>query len=109
MFKFLFSLLTCCLSLFLFAQDSVPQNWSNLDVAIDKVAGVSSNRAYEALLDGKTPKSVVIAVIDSGVDIEHEDLEGSIWVNKDEIPDNGIDDDLNGYVDDINGWNFIGW
>jgi cell wall-associated protease len=108
MFKFLFSLLTCCLSLFLFAQDSVPQNWSNLDVAIDKVAGVSSNRAYEALLDGKTPKSVVIAVIDSGVDIEHEDLEGSIWVNKDEIPDNGIDDDLNGYVDDINGWNFIG-
>src|SRR5690606_21014613 len=52
--------------------------------------------------------TVVVAVIDSGIDIEHEDLKDVIWVNKGEIPDNGIDDDKNGYVDDVHGWNFIG-
>ena len=49
-----------------------------------------------------------MAVIDSGIDIDHEDLEGQIWVNTDEVPNNGIDDDANGYIDDINGWNFLG-
>jgi hypothetical protein len=51
---------------------------------------------------------VVVAIIDSGIDVEHEDLDGVLWVNEDEIPGNGQDDDRNGYVDDVHGWNFIG-
>jgi cell wall-associated protease len=86
-----------------------PKNWINLDPQDDGVMGTSSDKAYEELLKGKTPKKrVVVAVIDSGVDIEHEDLQGKIWTNTNEIPGNGIDDDRNGYVDDVHGWNFIG-
>jgi subtilisin family serine protease len=59
-------------------------------------------------LKGKPSKTVIVAVIDSGVDIEHEDLKDVLWVNEDEIPGNNIDDDKNGYVDDVHGWNFIG-
>ncbi|WP_066759378.1 S8 family peptidase [Crocinitomix algicola] len=71
--------------------------------------GMSTDKAYAKLLADKKPaEKVVVAVIDSGVDIEHEDLQGSIWVNKDEIPGNGIDDDNNGYIDDVNGWSFLG-
>jgi len=70
--------------------------------------GISSDAAYEGILNDRASTPVIVAVIDSGVDIEHEDLVGNIWVNVDEIPDNGIDDDKNGYIDDINGWNFIG-
>ncbi len=84
-------------------------NWYNLDPSSDKVIGVSVNRAYNELLVNKTPKKkIIIAVIDAGVDIYHEDLEDKIWINKNEIADNGIDDDHNGYIDDIHGWNFIG-
>ena len=60
------------------------------------------------MLQGRTSTTVVVAVIDNGVDIDHEDLRENIWVNSDEIPDNGIDDDNNGYIDDIHGWNFLG-
>tara|TARA_Y100001935_G_scaffold224416_1_gene200689 strand:- start:98582 stop:100240 length:1659 start_codon:yes stop_codon:yes gene_type:complete len=71
--------------------------------------GTGVERAYNELLKDKTPgKEVVVAIIDSGTDIEHEDLKENIWINEDEIPDNGIDDDNNGYIDDIHGWNFIG-
>jgi subtilisin family serine protease len=70
--------------------------------------GMSTDNAYKKLLKGRKSTTVVVAVIDSGVDIEHEDLKGSIWVNADEIPDNGIDDDKNGYIDDVNGWSFLG-
>jgi subtilisin family serine protease len=70
--------------------------------------GMHTDKAYESLLADKKSTTVVVAVIDSGVDIEHEDLKGKIWVNTDEIPDNGIDDDKNGYIDDVNGWNFLG-
>lgn len=70
--------------------------------------GMSTDKAYDKLLTGKKSEPVVVAVIDSGVDIEHEDLQGKIWVNKDEIPGNGIDDDKNGYIDDVNGWSFLG-
>ena len=51
-------------------------------------------------------RPVIVAVIDTGVDISHPELADSIWVNEDEIPGDGIDNDQNGYVDDINGWNF---
>lgn len=84
-----------------------PKNWFNLDPETDELNGVSTEKAYE-LLKGRTAQTVVVAVIDSGIDIEHEDLKGVIWINKDEIPDNGIDDDQNGYIDDIYGWNFLG-
>ncbi|MFN6943559.1 MAG: S8 family serine peptidase [Cytophagaceae bacterium] len=84
-------------------------NWYNLDLKKDKVPGVSVNRAYEELLkDKKTKKTIIVAVIDSGTDIEHKDLEGRIWINEKEIPDNGIDDDNNGYVDDVYGWGYLG-
>ncbi|MBK3518859.1 S8 family serine peptidase [Carboxylicivirga marina] len=84
-------------------------NWYNKDYSSDNIIGSSIDKTYSDLLSGLTPKkTVVVAVIDGGVDIHHKDLEGKIWINTDEIPDNGIDDDANGYIDDINGWNFIG-
>lgn len=86
-----------------------PENWHHLDEQYDQFRGISSNRAYETILSEQSPKQeVVVAVIDGGIDVDHEDLKGVIWVNQDEIPDNQKDDDKNGYVDDIHGWNFIG-
>ena len=86
-----------------------PENWFHLDPEKTGVAGISTQLAYEELLKGKEPKQeVIVAVIDSGVDIEHEDLDDKLWVNEDEVAGNGIDDDKNGYVDDVHGWNFIG-
>ena len=71
--------------------------------------GTGVKEAYAELLADKTPtENVVVAIIDSGTDMAHEDLFGNIWVNEDEIAGNGVDDDQNGYVDDIYGWNFIG-
>jgi len=70
--------------------------------------GISMRKAYSEFLKDKKTKTVVVAVIDSGIDIEHEDLAENIWVNPGEIPGNGMDDDKNGYVDDVHGWNFIG-
>lgn len=90
------------------AQNSVPNDWWRLDEKKDNYQGVSIEEAYETILKGKRSQTVVVAVIDSGVDAEHEDLKNVMWVNSDEIPENGIDDDKNGYVDDINGWNFLG-
>lgn len=86
-----------------------PEGWHHLDEEQSEFRGISSQMAYETILKEKTPKKkVVVAVIDGGVDSDHEDLEGVMWVNEDEVPDNGEDDDGNGYVDDIHGWNFIG-
>lgn len=84
-------------------------NWYNLDAKDDNVEGASVYKAYNELLKDKKPaKTIIVAVIDSGFDFDHPDLEGRVWINEDEIPDNGIDDDNNGYIDDIHGWNFIG-
>ncbi|TAE86875.1 MAG: peptidase S8 [Bacteroidetes bacterium] len=91
-----------------FAQKQAPQNWFHLDPKQDKYNGVSSDRTYNELLKGKQGKTVIVAVIDGGTEVNHEDLKQVIWVNQKEIPGNGIDDDYNGYTDDINGWNFIG-
>jgi len=77
----------------------------SLDWFHDKI---ESNTTYENALMTKQSQTVVVAVIDSGVDIEHEDLVDNVWINEDEIPNNGIDDDKNGYIDDVNGWNFLG-
>jgi subtilisin family serine protease len=92
----------------LHAQEAPPKNWFNLDPQTDSIGGVSTERTYQNLLKGKKGRTVIVAVLDSGVDYEHEDLREVMWVNADEIPGNGVDDDKNGYVDDIHGWNFIG-
>jgi len=87
----------------------LPSNWYNLDLVADGYFGISTEKAYKELLSNKKPKqNVIVAVIDGGVDINHEDLKDVLWTNKKEIPGNGIDDDGNGYIDDIHGWNFIG-
>jgi subtilisin family serine protease len=93
-----------------FAQETSepPKNWFNLDPVSDKINGISTEKAYNELLQGKESKTVLVAVIDSGIDIDHEDLKDIIWVNEDEIAGNGIDDDNNGFIDDVHGWNFIG-
>ena len=83
------------------------REWIQLDPEDDGIAGVSLNKAYQ-LLEGRPSKTILVAIIDSGFDLDQEDLKGKYWVNEDEIPGNGIDDDRNGYVDDVNGWNFIG-
>lgn len=88
--------------------ESPKENWQNLDLKKDGVFGISTEKAYKELLKGKTSKPVIVAVIDGGVDGNHEDLKQVMWVNSKEIPGNGIDDDKNGYIDDVHGWNFIG-
>ncbi|WP_162415397.1 S8 family peptidase [Cyclobacterium roseum] len=86
-----------------------PENWFLLDPIEDGYLGTGATKAHEKLLKDKSPKrTVVVAVIDSGIDIVHEDLKDKIWTNPGEIPGNGIDDDGNGYIDDVHGWNFIG-
>ncbi len=84
------------------------KRWSHLDLVKDTIPGMSVDKAYAELLQGKTGKKVIVGIVDSGVDIEHEDLKGMIWTNPKEIPGNGIDDDKNGFIDDIHGWNFLG-
>ncbi len=96
------------LNITLFAQGNTSKDWHMLDIATDNIPGVSVNKTYKELLQGRKSKPVVVAVIDSGVDYVHEDLKEVMWMNDDEIPMNGIDDDKNGYVDDLFGWNFIG-
>lgn len=91
-----------------FAQkNKTPDNWQTLNPATDKVYGTGSEEAYKNLKD-KKHKTVIVAVIDSGTEIDHEDLKDVIWTNPGEIADNGIDDDHNGYIDDIHGWSFLG-
>ncbi|HEX8460445.1 MAG TPA: S8 family serine peptidase, partial [Segetibacter sp.] len=90
-----------------FGQTPDFKNWHLMDVQKDSLHGISINKTYE-YLKGKKSTPVIVAVIDSGVDTTHEDLKKILWKNPKEIPGNGIDDDKNGYVDDIYGWNFLG-
>jgi len=86
-----------------------PKDWHHLDEEQTRFRGISSRLAYETILrDRPSEKQIVVAVIDGGIDADHEDLKDNMWINEDEIAGNGIDDDQNGYTDDINGWNFIG-
>lgn len=87
--------------------DTESQNWQHLDLIKDSIPGMSLEKAY-VFLSGKKGKEVVVGVIDSGTDLTHEDLNGNAWINPKEIAGNGIDDDKNGFIDDINGWNFLG-
>ena len=83
------------------------KNWHNLDIEKDSVPGTSVERAYNELLNELKGKKVIVAVIDTGLDIDHRSLSENIWINKDEKL-NGKDDDNNGYIDDIHGWNYLG-
>lgn len=86
---------------------SEKQTWSHADLVTDSLPGMSIDRA-KAFLKDKATTQVVVAINDSGVDLSHEDLKATLWINSKEIPENGIDDDKNGYIDDVHGWNFLG-
>ncbi|MEY2963415.1 MAG: hypothetical protein RL754_676 [Bacteroidota bacterium] len=93
----------------LWSQDhlSDAQQWQHQSAEINNVIGVDSKRAYAELIDVNALKTVVVAVIDGGTDIEHEDLRDVLWINEDEVPGDGVDNDGNGYVDDVYGWSFL--
>ena len=89
--------------------EDTPKNWYQLDQATTGYYGISLDKAYTFVKSKKLKsKQVVVAVIDSGIDTLHEDLKPILWTNSKEIPGNGIDDDHNGYIDDVHGWNFLG-
>ncbi|WP_035337298.1 S8 family serine peptidase [Dokdonia sp. PRO95] len=83
------------------------KQWHHADLTTDSILGISTEKAY-SFLKNKKNSQVIIGVIDSGIDLKHEDLKNKIWVNPNEIVNNNIDDDKNGFIDDINGWNFAG-
>lgn len=84
------------------------KSWGHADLLTDTIPGMSVDKAYTELIADKKGKTVIVAVLDSGIDLEHEDLDGVLWTNPGEKPGNGVDDDGNGYVDDIHGYNFLG-
>ena len=84
------------------------KNWQYKDIIDDTIPGISLDKAYTKLLKDKKGKEIVVAIIDTETDIDHKELKKAIWVNTNEIPNNNIDDDKNGYIDDIHGWNFLG-
>lgn len=89
--------------------ESVPKGWHLKDLQKDGFYGISLNQAYDFLKSkGLKSTPVIVGIVDSGIDTTHEDLKPVLWVNTKEIPGNGIDDDRNGYIDDIYGWNFLG-
>ncbi|NHF60470.1 S8 family serine peptidase [Flavobacteriaceae bacterium TP-CH-4] len=84
------------------------KTWHLKDIGRDTIPGIGLERVYKELLANRKGEEVVVAVLDTKIDVNHEDIKDQLWVNTDEIPGNGIDDDRNGYTDDINGWNFLG-
>ena len=91
------------------SQRPLTQGWHLKDHAKDGYYGISLQQAYELLSARKIPsKEVIVAILDDGIDLTHEDLEAVLWTNSTEVPGNGIDDDHNGYIDDVHGWNFLG-
>ncbi len=108
--RILLVLFFICIHLISFGQAISPsQNWHWKDYTQDNVHGISLFQAYQKLASfSKKPTSIIVAVMDGGVDTNNIEIKPILWVNKKEIVGNGIDDDRNGYVDDIHGWNFLG-
>ncbi len=88
--------------------DAEKKNWGHLDLISDTIPGMSVDKAYREIIGSRKGQKVIVAVLDSGIDLEHEDLDGVLWTNKGERAGNGKDDDNNGYIDDIHGYNFLG-
>jgi subtilisin family serine protease len=88
--------------------DLTSKDWYLKGFAKDTVYGIQAKQAYQELLKGKTASKVIVAVLDVGIDTNHPALKEALWTNKKEISANGIDDDKNGYIDDVHGWNFLG-
>lgn len=86
---------------------ALPKNWHQMDYKTDGYYGISLKQAYQ-FLKGKKSKQVIVAIIDSGADTLQNDLKSILWTNPKEIPGNGIDDDHDGYIDDVHGWDFLG-
>ncbi len=84
------------------------KNWGHLDLVSDTIPGMSVNKAYAEIIGNKKGRKVIVAVLDAGVDLKHEDLDDVLWTNKGEKPGDGKDNDNNGYIDDIHGYNFLG-
>ncbi len=84
------------------------ENWGHLDLVTDTIPGMSVDKAYAEIIGNKKGQKVIVAIVDSGIDLKHEDLNDVLWINKGEKPGNGKDDDGNGYVDDIHGYDFLG-
>ncbi|WP_312825186.1 S8 family serine peptidase [Epilithonimonas sp.] len=90
-------------------EDKDQKTWYHKNYATTKVYGVNTENAYKFLESkGLKPKTVVVGVLDSGVEVDHPGLIKNMWTNPNEIPNNGKDDDGNGYIDDVHGWNFLG-
>lgn len=89
------------------SKKEVPKGWHMMNLQNEGFYGIDMDKAYE-FVKGKKAKPVIVGVIDSGVDTLHEDLKPVLWRNPKEIPGNGKDDDKNGYIDDVYGWNFLG-
>lgn len=103
-FAFIF-MLSGTFSVYAQNRDTVPENWHLLDFEEDGVYGISMEKAYLELLNGREPDTVIVAIIDSGIDTLHIDLRGVLWRN---TVEQGNDEDNNGYVGDQYGWNFLG-
>lgn len=84
------------------------KQWGHLDLVADTIPGMSVNKAYDEIIKNKKGTKTIVAVLDSGIDLNHEDLNGVLWTNTDEKAGNNKDDDGNGYIDDIHGYNFLG-
>ena len=84
------------------------QYWHWKDLEKDSVHGVSLQKAKQLVATKGSPSPIIVAVLDGGIDTNHTDLKNVLWNNLNEIPNNGIDDDRNGYIDDLHGWNFLG-
>ncbi len=88
--------------------DTEKEHWGHLDLVTDTIPGMSVDKAYAEIIKNKKGDKVIVAVLDSGIDLKHEDLADVLWTNKGEKPGNNKDDDNNGYIDDIHGYNFLG-
>jgi subtilisin family serine protease len=105
--RFLTTSLLSFITIFSWCQST--KNWHWKDFEKDSVHGISLQKAYQLLANYHlSPSPIIVAVIDGGIDTNHIDLKKVLWNNPNEIPNNHIDDDHNGYVDDVHGWNFLG-